>query len=49
MLLAVVVFLVLNNQYAKKREQELSEVNKQIYSQNLIIEQSLKEKELLIK
>lgn len=49
MLLAVVVFLVLNNQYTKKREQELSEVNKQIYSQNLIIEQSLKEKELLIK
>ncbi len=49
MLIAIIIFLVLNNNFVKKRELELSAVNQKIYQQNLQIENSLKEKELLIK
>jgi two-component system, sensor histidine kinase PdtaS len=48
-LLAVVVFLILNNRYTKRREEELFIKNQQINAQNHLIEQSLKEKEVLIK
>lgn len=49
MLLAVILFLVMNNSFSKKRAKELAIKNEQIKSQNLQIEQSLKEKELLIR
>ena len=49
LLIAIIILLVLNNQYSKKREKELAQINKQIQSQNIIIEQSLKEKEILLK
>ncbi|MBA2613201.1 MAG: sensor histidine kinase [Bacteroidetes bacterium] len=48
-LLTVIIFLILNNRNSKKREVQLSLKNKQIGSQNFLIEQSLKEKEALIK
>ncbi|MBL7910155.1 MAG: sensor histidine kinase [Bacteroidia bacterium] len=48
-LLTIVIFLTLNNRNSKKREAQLSLKNKQISSQNHLIEQSLKEKEALIK
>jgi two-component sensor histidine kinase len=49
MLIGIIVFLILNNRYVKKREEELSIKNIKINNQNMLIEQSLKEKELLIK
>ena len=49
MLIGVIVFLILNNRYVKKREEELELKNQKINHQNTVIEQSLKEKELLIK
>ncbi|MDX2174060.1 MAG: sensor histidine kinase [Bacteroidota bacterium] len=49
MLIGIIVFLILNNRYVKKREEELSIKNMKINNQNILIEQSLKEKELLIK
>ena len=49
MLIGVIVFLILNNRYVKKREEELAIKNVEINNQNSLIEQSLKEKELLIK
>lgn len=45
----IIIFLTLNNRNSKKREAQLSLKNKQISSQNHLIEQSLKEKEALIK
>jgi two-component sensor histidine kinase len=45
----IIIFLILNNHNSKKREEQLYIKNKQISSQNLLIEQSLKEKEALIK
>lgn len=48
-LIAVIVFMFLNNKLSKRRAEELSLKNEQIKNQNLQIEQSLKEKELLIK
>jgi two-component sensor histidine kinase len=45
----IIIFLILNNRNSKKRELQLSLKNKQIGSQNHLIEQSLKEKEALIK
>lgn len=49
MLLGVIVILILNNRYVKTREEELAIKNSKINQQNTLIEQSLKEKELLIK
>jgi two-component sensor histidine kinase len=49
MLLGVIVFLILNAINVKKRQEELAIKNNKINNQNLLIEQSLKEKELLIK
>lgn len=49
MLIGIIVFLILNNSYVKKREEELALINVKINNQNVVIEQSLKEKELLIK
>lgn len=49
LLIAIIILLILNNQYSKKREKELAQINKQIQSQNIVIEQSLKEKEILLK
>jgi two-component sensor histidine kinase len=48
-LLVIIVFLILNNQYTKNREKELSVTNEKINNQNSQIEQSLKEKEVLIR
>lgn len=48
-LLVVIFFLVLNNYYSKKRQRQLSESNEKVHAQNSQIEQSLKEKEVLIK
>ncbi len=48
-LLAIILFLILNNHYSKKREDQLYLKNKQISTQNELIEQALKEKEALIK
>jgi two-component sensor histidine kinase len=48
-LLVAIVFLVLINYFSKKREKELYVKNEQIRQQNLQIEQSLGEKEVLIK
>jgi two-component system, sensor histidine kinase PdtaS len=48
-LLVVIVFLILNNYYSKNREKELHLTNEKINAQNSQIEQSLKEKEVLIK
>ncbi|MDP3556335.1 MAG: sensor histidine kinase [Bacteroidota bacterium] len=48
-LLAIILLLVLNKYNARKREEQLYETNKQIGQKNEIIEQSLKEKEALIK
>jgi len=45
----IIIFMFLNNRNFKKREEQLSSKNKQISSQNFLIEQSLKEKEALIK
>lgn len=45
----VIVFLVVNNRRTKRREIQLSIKNRQIQDQNTQIEQSLKEKEALIK
>jgi two-component sensor histidine kinase len=45
----IIIFLVFNNQNAKRREAQLSIKNEQIVSQKHQIEQSLKEKEVLIK
>ncbi|MBS1651733.1 MAG: sensor histidine kinase [Bacteroidetes bacterium] len=49
MLLAATIFLILNYNYSRKREKVLESVNTKINAQNTLIEQSLKEKELLIK
>lgn len=46
---SIIIFMFLNNRNFKKREEQLSIKNKQISSQNFLIEQSLKEKEALIK
>jgi two-component sensor histidine kinase len=46
---SIIIFLILNNHNTKKREEQLYLKNKQITSQNVLIEQSLKEKEALIK
>ncbi len=48
-MLVIIGFLILNNYNAKKREEQLSNKNKQISSQKFQIEQSLKEKDVLIK
>ncbi|MGZ4097629.1 MAG: sensor histidine kinase [Bacteroidia bacterium] len=48
-LLVAIVFLILNNYYSKNRERELYHTNEKINAQNSQIEQSLKEKEMLIK
>ncbi|MEO6304410.1 MAG: sensor histidine kinase [Bacteroidia bacterium] len=48
-LFTIIIFLILNNRNSRKREDQLSLKNKQISSQNILIEQSLKEKEALIK
>ena len=45
----IIIFLILNNVNTKKREEQLYLKNKQIGAQNELIEQSLKEKEALIK
>gem|GEM_PF-1197457 len=45
----VIIFLVANNRSTKKREAQLSRKNQQISSQKYQIEQSLKEKDVLIK
>ncbi len=49
LLVTIIIFLVLNNRFVKKREVELEIKNIKINNQNMLIEQSLKEKELLIK
>jgi len=49
LLLVVIVFLILINYFSKKREKEMYAKNEQIKLQNSQIEQSLKEKEVLIK
>jgi len=49
MLIVIIVFLILNNNYVKKREEELAIKNSKINYQNMLIEQSLKEKDLLVK
>lgn len=49
MLIGIIVFLILNNSFVKKRESELEIKNTKIKNQNTLIEQSLKEKEILIK
>ncbi|MBA3683306.1 MAG: sensor histidine kinase [Bacteroidetes bacterium] len=46
---SIIIFMFLNNRNFKRREEQLSIKNKQISSQNLLIEQSLREKEALIK
>ncbi len=46
---SIIILMFLNNRIFKKREEQLSIKNKQISSQNILIEQSLKEKEALIK
>jgi two-component system, sensor histidine kinase PdtaS len=48
-LLGIIAILVLINYYSKKRENELQIKNGQIEHQKIQIEQSLKEKEILIK
>jgi len=48
-LCVIILFLVINNRESKKREEQLSNKNKHIRFQNSQIEQSLKEKEALIK
>lgn len=45
----IIIFLTLNNHFSKKREEQLYTKNKQINIQKEMIEQSLKEKEALIK
>ncbi len=49
LLLGVVVFLILINYFSKKREKDLYVKNEQIIKQSNQIEQSLKEKEILIR
>lgn len=49
LLMGVIVFLMLRNYFSKKRESELSLINQKIKLQNTQIEQSLREKEVLIK
>ncbi len=49
MLIAIIVFLFLNNNLSKTREAELQIKNEQIVRQNKQIELALKEKEVLIK
>jgi len=46
---SIIILLILNNRNSNKREEQLYLKNKQISSQNNLIEQSLKEKEALIK
>ena len=46
---SIIIFLIFNAYTTKKREEQLYLKNKQITSQNVLIEQSLKEKEALIK
>lgn len=48
-LITVIIFLAINFRSSRKREQQLSAKNRQIQEQNLKIEQSLKEKEALIR
>lgn len=48
-LLTAIFFLAINFHSSRKREQQLSAKNKQIQEQNIKIEQSLKEKEALIR
>lgn len=48
-LLVIIVFLIFNNYYSKAREKSLYLTNEKINNQNIQIEQSLKEKEVLIK
>jgi two-component sensor histidine kinase/Tfp pilus assembly protein PilF len=48
-LILIIAFLIVNNYYAKKRGEQLALKNQQIGTQKLQIEQSLKEKDLLIK
>lgn len=48
MLIAIIVFLFINNNNVKKRESELQIKNEHIWLQNQQIENTLKEKELLI-
>jgi two-component sensor histidine kinase len=48
-LLIIIVFLVLNNYFSKARQKQLSQTNEKINAQNAQIEQSLREKEVLIK
>lgn len=48
-LFIIILFLFFNNYSVKKREKELSLINEKINTQNVQIEQSLKEKEILIK
>lgn len=45
----IIIFLVFNNQNTKKREEQLALKNGEIITQKVMIEQSLKEKEVLIK
>lgn len=45
----IIAFLIVNNYYAKKRGEQMALKNQQIGTQKLQIEQSLKEKDLLIK
>lgn len=49
LLLAIIVILILNNNYSKNREKQLYITNEKINQQNSQIEQSLREKEVLIK
>jgi len=49
LLSAVVILLMLRNYFSKKRELDLNHTNEKIKLQNAQIEQSLKEKEILIK
>lgn len=48
-LISIIIFLILQNRTANKRESDLNQKNEQIKIQNLQIEQSLKEKEILLK
>jgi two-component sensor histidine kinase len=49
LLIAIIVILILNNRYSKNREKQLYLKNEKINQQNIQIEQSLREKEVLIK
>ena len=48
-MLVIISFLIFNNYHAKKREEQLSNKNRQISQQKFQIEQSLKDKDVLIK